>query len=396
MDRAVQFFQFPQEITHKHYEALRAFYLEGKSAAEVAQQFGYTVSAVYSLTRDFNQYLKQPNPSQPFFVTTTVGRKPKETKSENDQLILSLRKKDLSVSDIKAILDSLSEEVSERYIYNVIAQGGMTKLPRRSKKIREQAMASVKLPAPPSKKLTYIQETFRTSYSAGVLCLLPYIQTYGIHELIQNSEYPESQNLNRLSSILSFVSLKLSKIKRYSTDDLWCMDRGLGLFAGLTVLPKASWFSSYSHRVTRAINLTFLKSLHRLWQEHQLLGDSANVDFVTIPYWGEAEHLENNWSATRNKALSSILAVLAQDPDTGIITYGDTNIRHSHKQQVVLEFLDFYRANGQDNLKYLVFDSQFTTYENLRQLDESPNSVKFITIRRRGKRMVDERWRTTH
>jgi predicted DNA-binding protein YlxM (UPF0122 family) len=67
MDRAVQFFQFPQEIAHKQYEALRAFYLEGKSAAEVAQQFGYTLSAFYSLTRDFNQRLKQPNPTMTIF-----------------------------------------------------------------------------------------------------------------------------------------------------------------------------------------------------------------------------------------------------------------------------------------------------------------------------------------
>ncbi len=114
--------------------------------------------------------------------------------------------------------------------------------------------------------------------------MLPYIQTYRIHELINNSEYPESKDLNRLSSILSFVGLKLSNIKRYTTDDLWCMDRGLGLLAGLTVLPKASWFSSYSHRITRPMNLAFLKSLHGLWQEHQLLGDSANLDFVTIPF----------------------------------------------------------------------------------------------------------------
>ncbi len=49
MHPAVQFFQFPQEIAHKQYEALRAFYLEGKSAGEVAQQFGYTLSAFYSL-----------------------------------------------------------------------------------------------------------------------------------------------------------------------------------------------------------------------------------------------------------------------------------------------------------------------------------------------------------
>ncbi len=69
---------------------------------------------------------------------------------ENDYSVVlgELRKKDLSVPDIKAILDSLGYEVSERYIYNVIAQTGMKKLPRRSKKVREQAIASVKLPAP--------------------------------------------------------------------------------------------------------------------------------------------------------------------------------------------------------------------------------------------------------
>ena len=46
--------------------------------------------------------------------------------------------------------------------------------------------------------------------------------------------------MSRLSSLLSFVTLKLSNVRRYSHDELWCMDRGLGLFAGLTVLPKSA------------------------------------------------------------------------------------------------------------------------------------------------------------
>ena len=90
------------------------------------------------------------------------------------------------------------------------------------------------------------------------------------------------------------------------------------------------------------MNQDFLKSLHRLWNTSGLLSDTANLDFVTIPYWGDDTHLENNWSGTRNKALGSLLAVLAQDPDTGIITYGDTHVRHKNKDRVVLEFLDFY------------------------------------------------------
>ena len=41
---ASEFFQHPQVAAHKQYEALRAFYVEGKSAAEVAQKFGYTLT----------------------------------------------------------------------------------------------------------------------------------------------------------------------------------------------------------------------------------------------------------------------------------------------------------------------------------------------------------------
>ena len=42
----------------------------------------------------------------------------------------------------------------------------------------------------------------------------------------------------------------------------------------------------------------------------------------------------------------------------------------------------------QDVIIYLVFDSKFTTYQNLKKLDS--DGVKFITIRRRGKKRVED------
>ena len=119
-------------------------------------------------------------------------------------------------------------------------------------------------------------------------------------------------------------------------------------FAGLNVLPKNAWFSSYSHRVSKSMNVKFLKSLHSLWLKHDLLGDTSNLDFTTIPYWGDGEHLENNWSGKRNKALSSMLAVLAQDPDTGIIDYGNTDGMHKNESNVVLEYLDFIEMTNRE------------------------------------------------
>lgn len=81
------------------------------------------------------------------------------------------------------------------------------------------------------------------------------------------------------------------------------MDRGLGLFAGLNVLPKAAWFTSYSHRVTRHMNLDFLKKLHQIWIQHGLLSDTANLDFVSIPYWGETTRILKTTGPARATAL---------------------------------------------------------------------------------------------
>jgi len=382
-----KFFARPQNTAQKQYEALRAFYAEKCPGEEVAKRFGYTLSSFYSLTRDFKRNLAHDNPEQHFFVSKATGRKPKNDTSEANQLIINLRKKYLSVPDIKAIMDIQGKTASEGYIYSLLKKEGFARLPRRRNSIREKAGSVLKIEAPRSFMLDFTPESFAGQNSLGILCLLPYLQQYGIDRLIQESDYPETSTISRLSSILCFVALKLSNVRRYSADDIWCMDRGLGLFAGLNVLPKTGWYTSYSHRVTRSMNRELLKGLHRILLRKGLFSDTANIDFTTIPYWGDDSHLENNWSGTRNKALASISAVLAQDPDSGILTYGDTNIRHEQKNDVSIEFLDFYNSKGGNDLKYLVFDSKFTTYKNLAKLG---NDIKFLTIRRRGKKIVEE------
>ncbi len=381
------YFSSPTHVLHKQYEALRAFFVDGLSAEDASTEFGYTSSSFYSLVRDFKQRIANDDFQEPFFITRKVGRKPKDPTGELNEQIISLRKKYLSVPDIKAALDVKDLSCSEKYVYNVISKDGFARLPRRTRAGKAEAAGTITLEAPQATMLQFDPETFSSQNALGILCLVPYIHAYGIDTLIGQSSFPETSALDRLCSILSFVALKLSNVRRYTADDVWCMDRGLGLFAKLNVLPKAAWFTSYSHRVTQSMNRSFLKGLQTIWQEHGLLSDTANLDFTTIPYWGDASHLENNWSGTRHKGMASMLAVLAQDPDSGIITYGDTCIRHDHQSDVVLEFLDFYRSNGAKNLSYLVFDSKFTTYENLARLDPD---VKFITIRRRGKKIVED------
>jgi hypothetical protein len=293
----------------------------------------------------------------------------------------------LSVADIKSILDSQKKDISEKQIYNIIKTDGFARLPRRNKITRNKVYDQIPIVAPKSCILENISDEFNTQ-NAGILCFLQYIKSYGVDQIINDSDYPQTNTLPRLNSILAFIALKLANVRRYTADDLWCMDRGLGLFAGLNVLPKAAWYTSYSHRITREMNLNFLKNLHILWKKRGLLSDTANLDFVAVPYWGNDSHLENNWSGTRHKALASILAAIVNDPDTGIISYGDTSVRHDNEADVIIEFLDFYKSAENNELKYLIFDSKFTVYENLAKLDD--NGVKFITIRKRGKKIVHD------
>jgi len=394
------YFSSPQTVAQKQYEALRMYFFEGRKAAEVARKFGYTYRGFTTIVSEFRKKLKNNPEEDPFFYHRPKGRKKSSQTTGARKLILELRKKYYSVEDIKVVLDSKNYGISEKTIYNILHEEGFSKLPRRLKS-QKQKLQEVKIPAEKSRALDFLPEEFKSA-GGGILCLLPYISHYGIDTLIEQSGYPETKTIDRTRAILSFIALKASNVRRYTADDLWCMDRGTGLFAGLNVLPKASWYSSYSHRVTPQMNREFLKALHKKWLSLGLLSDTSNLDLTTIPYWGEDEHLENNWSGKRGKALSSMLAVLAHDPDSGIIDYADAGIRHKNESAVVLEFLDFYRdkpASG-DDLKYLVFDSKFTNYQNLDRLNKQ--QVKFITIRRRGKNMVDRleqipssKWTTT-
>ncbi len=382
------FFLSPVLVTHKQYEALRMYFVEHRPANEVANYFGYTYRAFTSLVATFRDKLRDDPTGSFFFVEYRPGRKVSSNTNEVKSLVIEMRKKYYSVPDIKVMLDGLGYTISEKNIFNILSAEGFSRLPRRCKLIRQQ-LENVQIAAEKSYPLTFAPEVFKSS-NAGILMFVGLIKRYKIDAVIDKSSYPGTSIIDKTSSILSFLALKLSNRRRYSSDDTWCMDRGMGLFAGLNVLPKTAWYTSYSDRVTSDMNRRFLRQLHRVWMKAGLLEDTSNLDFTTIPYWGDDTHLENNWSGKRGKALSSILAVLAHDPDTGLIDYGNANILQIEESAVVIEFLDFYHSGTTkkgDKLRYIVFDSKFTNYENLRKLDRA--HINFITIRRRGKRILE-------
>ncbi len=215
-----------------------------------------------------------------YFNELKPGRR--EIEQESREIIINLRKKYYSVEDIKVALDSKGFKISEKSIYNIIREQGFARLPERQKLIK-QSLVATGLKAEKTVTLTFAPESFKSA-SAGILCLLPYIKKYGISEIIEASDFPETSQISKISSILAFIALKASNVRRYTADDLWCMDRGLGLLQGLMCCPKLHGFHLI-HRVTTDMNFAFLKALHANWQELELLGDTSNLDFTAIPYW---------------------------------------------------------------------------------------------------------------
>lgn len=293
------FFEMPNSVAHKQYEALRMYYIDGVPAQQVAQRFGYTYRAFTSLVSDFRRKLLMNPGDSIFFVKNSPGRKVSVHTNDAKAIIIDMRKKYYSVPEIKVALDGLGHMLSEKNIYNILAAEGFSRLPRRSKLVKQQ-LAKVEVEAEKSIPLRFTPETFKSS-NAGILMFLAYIRRYGIDTVIARSDYPQTSVIDKTCSIMCFLALKLANRRRYSSDDTWCMDRGMGLFAGLNVLPKAAWYTSYSDRVTTRMNRSFLKKLHQLWLRHGLLDDTANLDFTTIPYWGDDSHLENNWSGKRGR-----------------------------------------------------------------------------------------------
>ncbi len=400
MDKVKNFFLRPVHATHKRYEAIRALCLDRLRTKEVADRFGYSLHSINAIKRDLIKAISKGEiDSSYFFVTHTPGRPKDVHKVKAKEIIIKLRKQNYSILDIKGLLPTEGYKVSHDYIHRVLTQEGFARLERRTQ-IERKRVSSKTIKAPKSQPIDWSKDngvTFHSERGIGVLSFLPFLAWLNVDQWIESAGYPETSELNRVQNVLSFITLKLSGHNRYSQDDLWAMDRGFGLFPGLNVLPKDSTLSSYSYRTNRRMNRRFLTSMFHRLKELGLLTGIVNMDFTAIPHWGDASVLENNWSSKRGKALRSVLAALAQDPDTGIFCYSDAEIKHRNQPECVLEFLDFWRQEG-ENPACLIFDSKFTTYQNLERLDR--DHIKFITIRRRGKRLLANlkglNWETIH
>jgi hypothetical protein len=191
-----------------------------------------------------------------------------------------------------------------------------------------------------------------------------------------------------LQYFLSFLSLKLIGTERFAHMNDHSFDAGLGLFAGLNVLPKCTAMSTYSYSLD-AIHLHKLQKAFVRQADHIGLYDKSivNLDFHTIPHFGDESVLQEHWAGARNKRMKGALTLVGQDADSKLILYTAADIQRSEADDQILEFLSFWKKTQRGMEPMLIFDSKFTTYANLSELNAL--GVKFITLRRRGKNLIE-------
>jgi hypothetical protein len=112
-----------------------------------------------------------------------------------------------------------------------------------------------------------------------------------------------------------------------------------------------------------------------------------NLDFHTIPHFGDESVLQKHWAGARNKKMKGALTLFAQNADSKLILYTAADIQRDESDDQILSFLSFWSSIRRGIKPTFIFDSKFTTYQNLSQLNEQ--GIKFITLRRRGKNLLD-------
>jgi hypothetical protein len=72
---ASRFFLEPKETLHRHFEALRAIFVDGEPLDRVAARFGYKLSALKSMASRLRTDCRR-GISPPFFSPTVAGALP--------------------------------------------------------------------------------------------------------------------------------------------------------------------------------------------------------------------------------------------------------------------------------------------------------------------------------
>ena len=383
MDLA-QVFLAPQNSTHRQYEALRACFVDRLPAVEVAERFGYTVGSVRQLAHQFRL-----NSTRQFFAEPLrPGTKSSEVVQKQ---IVQLRKQNLSIYDISEALKKEGIQRTPVTVAAVLKQEGFAKLPRRKDDECPPRTKPTAADHADARALSLEPRTVHTKFG-GLFLFLPALAAMPFDRVIDKCGLPGTQMVPAAHALRSLLALKLFGTQRHTHVMSAVLDEGLALFAGLNVIPKRSFLTEYSCRIPPACYPKLMRhwfdAMSGLGLEH---GSSFDLDFHTIPFHGEDALVEKHYVSKRSRRQKGILAFLAQDGEKRFFCYANSDLRKDQQDDEILKFVRFWKQRTRKLPEELIFDSKLTTYANLDKLNKlDGQGVKFITLRRRGPKLLDD------
>jgi len=382
--RLVRAFLEPTNATHRQYEALRAYFVDGLPSHEAAERFGYTPGSFRVLCHQFRQ-----NPKRQFFVAPVKGPAPRPKKQDDvREQIVSLRKQNLSIYDIHRSLKNVGHHRSPTVIAKILKEEGFARLPRRKGDELIEHARPTRADVADVRQLDLGPRRFRTKFG-GLFLFLPYLANIPIDKILDQAGFPGTKMIPAGGAMRSLLGLKLFGSARHSHVMSYVLDEGLALFAGLNAIPKRAFLTEYSSRMDPdcypVLMRRWFDSVGKLGFER---GVSFDLDFHTIPYHGDDALIQKHYVSKRSRRQKGVLAFLAQDAEQRVFCYANGEVRKEDQNDEIFRFTEFWKKRTGKLPEELVFDSKLTTYANLSRLNEM--DIKFITLRRRSKNMLRE------
>jgi transposase len=376
-----RYFLEPANSNHRQYEALRAYFVEGCSAREVAGRFGYAPGSLRVLAHQFRQ-----NPDREFFLPSERRVKPASKRKRLRDSVLRLRKLNLSIHDISRTLTREGNPVAPSTVSTILTEEGFARLPRRADEERPREVRPATADAASVGALDLTPRRLSTKFG-GLFLFVPLLVQADLKRIVCQAGLPGTKQIPADCAVRSLLGLKLFGNARHSHVMSHVFDEGLALFAGLNIIPKRSFLTEYSCRIGPGCYPKWMRrwfdAVGRLGLEW---GTSFDVDFHTIPFHGEEALIEKHYVSKRSRKQRGILAFLAQDADRRVFCYGNADLRKDEQNDEILQFVRFWKRRTGKLPEELVFDSRLTIYPNLSRLNQK--GIQFITLRRRSQKLL--------
>jgi hypothetical protein len=381
------FFLAPDSPLQRQYEALRAYFVEGLPSHQVARRFGYTPGSFRVLCHQFRH---DPARRAAFFPAAGQGPHPAPARDRVRDLVVAMRKRNLSVYDIRRELAAAGHDISINALATLLREEGFARLPRRLDEERPQATRPEAAAMADVRALSLEPRSFRTRLG-GLWFFVPLMRDIRLAEVLGKAELPGSIPIPAEQAVRTLLALKLVGKERKSHVMDLVYDEGIALFAGLNVVPKRSYLAAYSSRVDHRASLRLLDAwsdeVHRIGLPR---GRSFDLDFHTVPANAQQEPLEKHYVSSRSRSQKGVLVFLARDATERVLCYAHAGVPKAEQPDEVLKFVDFWQSRTGVPPEELVFDSQLTTHAHLDRLNR--RGVRFMTLRRRSRGLLRAIW----